>query len=179
MGRLKSLASATQYITLDKEFRIGNCFPLHAQIAIKNNKCHPSMSLSVFLYQFLYSHLHPHHPHRHYTVHLSSCHPHRSPSSSFLLPISLYICLSSSPTSIPINFCVGCLFIIGIHQSLPLPPPPLLSPDTRIVFFQTNGTLSPFSLRPVKKWNYRFLMKGGGEHRTQCLSASQRIITDR
>lgn len=120
MGRLKSLASTTQYVTLDKEFRIGNCFPLHAQMAIKNNKCHPSMSLSVFLYQSLYSHLPPA---RHYMVHLSTCHALILLSLHlFLLPIAFSICLSTSLTSIPINSYVGCLFvIISIHQSLPPP----------------------------------------------------------
>lgn len=128
MGRLKSLASTTQYITLDKEFRIGNCFPLHAQIAIKNNKSHPSMSLSVFLYQSLYSHLHPHThtpPLRSAFINLSSTH--RSSSSSFLLPIAFSICLSSSLTSIPINFCVG--MFVCYHRY------PSITPSAPLFFF--------------------------------------------
>lgn len=136
MGRLKSLASTTQYITLDKEFRIGNCFPLHAQIAIKNNKSHPSMSLSVFLYQSLLTstpplplppHPHPPPPLRSAFINLSSTH--RSSSSSFLLPIAFSICLSSSLTSIPINFCVG--MFVCYHRY------PSITPSAPLSFFKS------------------------------------------
>lgn len=161
MGRLQSLASATQYITLGREFAVGNCFPLHAQIAIKNNKWHPSVSLSVFLYQSLYQSLvYPHH----YTVHSSTCHP----------PISLRVgssvCFSSSLTSIPINFCVECLFVfIAIHQSLPLP---CFYPQDKSSVFP-NGCYT-FTSLPRSPWKMKLQFSYEGEN-----WRAVKIVTDK
>lgn len=80
-GRRDSSASNTQYITLDEEFTIPNCFPLHAQKEIKNNKCHPSVSLPVFLYQSLL----------HWYIHHSVIHPSSSPPSILHVPPLVYL----------------------------------------------------------------------------------------
>lgn len=105
-------------------------------------------------------------PPRHHVLRLSTCHPPIAlPPSSSRLPIAFAICLSFSLTSIPINFCVGCLLSSpSINHSLC----PSFIPETRMVFFQTDGTLSPFSLMAVKKRNYRFLMKGKNCTRRCC-----------
>lgn len=105
-------------------------------------------------------------PPRHHVLRLSTCHPPIAlPPSSSRLSIAFAICLSFSLTSIPINFCVGCLLSSpSINHSLC----PSFIPETRMVFFQTDGTLSPFSLMAVKKRNYRFLMKGKNCTRRCC-----------
>lgn len=147
MGRLKSLASTTQYITLDKEFRIGNCFPLHAQIVIKNNKCHPSMSPSVFLYQSL-TLIDPPPLHGAF-INLSPTH--RSFPSSAHFHIGFTICLSSSWTSIPINFWVGCFVCYHCHPSI-TPTTPVLSLRQKLCFFKqiVHFHLPPWWLSKMK-----------------------------
>ncbi len=142
MGRLKSLASTTQYITLDKEFRIGNCFPLHAQIAIKNNKCYPPMSLSVLIYQSLYSHRPPtitwciYQP----VIHLSFF-PFILCSVYWFVYLFVYLPLQYPSLLISVlNVCL--LSSPFINHSLC----PSFIPETRMVFF-SNGWY-PFTFLP-------------------------------
>lgn len=88
----------------------------------------------------------------HYIVHLSTCHPPIFlPLHSFLLPIAFSICLPSSLTSIPINFCVGCFVCYHCHPSI-TPPAPLLSQRKEQCFskLMVHFHLSPWWLSKMK-----------------------------
>lgn len=102
---------------------------------------------------------------RHYTVHLSTCHP------PIFLPLPPFFC--------SYHFLHLFIFLSNIHPysflcwmfcllSLPSinhPPSPSLIPETRTVFSpQTNGTLSPFCLDGCQKMKLQISYEGETLH---------------